>query len=77
MPCFEFKTPEEKKIALLQVIDDMTAAAIDRSSQGYSQFLQYRNDLIALIDSYAKEDESRTEFAKCVSSKLDEFFPTK
>jgi hypothetical protein len=77
MPRFQSATPEEKKIALLQLIDDMTAAALDHSSQGYAQFLQYRNNLIQLIDAHSKEDKNHSDFARSIFGKFDEYFPAK
>ena len=77
MPQFQSITPEEKKAVLLQLIDDMTAAAIDRTPQGYSQFLECRNNLIKVIDNYAMEDKARIEFAESIFSKFDEYFPEK
>ena len=75
MPCFEVITPEERKQELMQLIDDMTASAIDRSSQGYTQFLHYRNQLIRVIDTHAEEDRKRVEFARVIATKIDEYFP--
>lgn len=75
MTCFEVATPEEKKQVLMQLVDDMTASAIDRSSQGYSQFLMYRNELISVIDKFMEEDRKRVEFAQIISLKIDEYFP--
>ena len=77
MPCFEVVTPEERKQALMQLVDDMTASAIDRSSQGYTQFLHYRNELIRVIDAHAEQDRKRAEFAKVIASKIDEYYPQK
>jgi hypothetical protein len=77
MPQFQSSTPEEKKVILLQLIDDMTASALDHRAQGYNQFLQYRNNLIQLIDTYALEDKKHVEFARSMFSKFDEYFPSK
>jgi hypothetical protein len=77
MSNFEVVTPEERKQALMQLVDDMTGAAIDHSSQGYTQFLQYRNELIRVIDVYAQEDQRRIEFGQFIASKIDEYFPSK
>ena len=75
MPCFEIVTPDEKKKALIQLIDDMTGAAIDHSSQGYTQFLHYRNELIRVIDEHTEQDKKRIEFAKAIANKIDEYYP--
>ena len=48
--------PEEKKKILMSLIDDMTAAALDRSSQGYNQFLHCRSELIEVVDSFVRDD---------------------
>lgn len=66
--------PQEKKKILMSLIDDMTAAALDRSSQGYSQFLHCRSELIAIIDSYMREDQMRIEFASDMQKRLNKFF---
>ena len=77
MPRFQSSTSEEKKAALLKLIDDMTAAALDHSAQGYDQFLQYRNNLIQLIDVYGLEDKNHVDFARSMFGKFDEYFPAK
>ena len=64
--------PEEKKRHLLNLIDDMAAAAIDRSSQGYTQFLFCRQQMLNLIDKYMKEDQMRIDFTLHIQSKLNE-----
>ena len=69
-----FTSPHEKKRHLLNMIDDMTAAAIDRSSQGYTQFLFCRQQMLNLIDKYMKEDQMRIDFALDIQSKLNEYF---
>lgn len=66
--------PEHKKKILMSLIDDMTAAALDRSSQGYSQFLHCRSELIEVIDSYMKEDQMRMDFALSVAQQVNEIF---
>lgn len=58
----------------MSLIDDMTAAALDRSSQGYSQFLHCRSELIAIIDSYMREDQMRIDFARDFQFKLNQIF---
>ena len=58
----------------MSLIDDMTAAALDRSSQGYSQFLHCRSELIEVIDSYMKEDQLRMDFALNVAKQVNEIF---
>jgi hypothetical protein len=58
------QSPETKKVLLMTLIDDMTAAAIDRSSQSHIQFLDLRKQLIALIDKYAEEDRQRIDAVK-------------
>lgn len=67
-------SPHEKKRHLLNMIDDMTAAAMDRSSQGYTQFLFCRQQMLDLIDKYMKEDQIRIDFALQIRSTLNEFF---
>ena len=66
--------PEHKKKILMSLIDDMTAAALDRSSQGYSQFLHCRSELIEVIDTYMKEDQMRVDFALNVAKQVNEIF---
>lgn len=66
--------PEHKKQILMSLIDDMTAAALDRSSQGYSQFLQCRGELVEIIDRYMKEDQMRLDFALSISQQLSKIF---
>lgn len=66
--------PTEKKKILMSLIDDMTAAAVDHSSQGYSQFLQCRSELIEVIDKYMEEDRRRIEFALSITDKVNEMF---
>lgn len=66
--------PEQKKKVLMSLIDDMTAAAVDRSSQGYSQFLQCRSELIETIDKYMEEDRKRIEFALTISHQVHKIF---
>jgi hypothetical protein len=63
---------KEKKNALMSLIDDMTAAAVDRSSQGHIQFLELRNELMAKIDDFYREDEHRNEVVKLVMKELNE-----
>ena len=67
-------TPAQKKQALMNLIDDMTASALDRTSQGYSQFLHYRGELIALVDSYMEEDRMRMDFVYSTMNKAQEIF---
>ena len=66
--------PAEKKKILMSLIDDMTAAALDRSSQGYTQFLEIRSKLIEIIDSFVKEDKARMCFAIHVAQQIEEIF---
>lgn len=66
--------PDEKKKILMSLIDDMTAAALDRSSQGYSQFLHCRSELIEVIDTFVKEDRARIHFAMNVAQQIEEIF---
>ena len=66
--------PQEKKKILMSLIDDMTAAALDRSSQGYSQFLHCRSELIEVIDSFMREDEARIKFAVYVAEEIERIF---
>ena len=58
----------------MNLIDDMTAAALDRSSQGYSQFLQCRSELIEVIDQYMEEDRERIEFALNIVDQVNKIF---
>ena len=69
--------PIHKKKILMSLIDDMTAAALDRSSQGYSQFLHCRSELIEVIDTYMEEDRQRIEFATDVANKINDLFQIK
>lgn len=66
--------PEHKKKILMSLIDDMTAAAIDRSSQGYSQFLHCRSELIEVIDQYMEEDRQRIDFALSIAEQVNKIF---
>ena len=66
--------PEQKKQTLMQLIDDMTAAAIDHSSHGYTMFLQCRQQLVRQIDEYMKEDQERIDFAVNISNSLNKIF---
>ena len=77
MTCFEIVEPEQKKQTLMQLIDDMTASAIDRSPHGYTQFLHYRSELTKLVDSYAEEDRKSMNFVKTLLRQIDEYFPQK
>ena len=52
-------SPQERKTTLILLIDDMTAAALDRSGQGYTQFLQCRDQLLKTIDNYVETDLKR------------------
>jgi len=72
-----FTHPEDKKKMLMTVIDDMTAAALDKSSQGYSQFLEYRNQMIQIIDTFMQEDKERIAFALDVAEKVEKIFNPK
>ena len=65
---------QQKKHVLMNLIDDMAAAALDRSSQGYSQFLNYRKDLISLVDIYMEEDRERLEFVSSTMLRAQELF---
>lgn len=67
-------SPEHKKKVLMSLIDDMTAAAVDRSSQGYNQFLQCRSELIETIDKYMEEDRKRIEFALNIVQQVNKIF---
>ena len=66
--------PQHKKKILMSLIDDMTAAALDRSSQGYGQFLQCRSELIEVIDQYMEEDRERIEFALNIVDQVNKIF---
>ena len=66
--------PEHKKKILMSLIDDMTAAALDRSSQGYSQFLHCRSELIEVIDNYMEEDRQRIQFALSIAQQVENIF---
>ena len=67
---FTFK----KKKILMSLIDDMTAAAVDRSSHSYLQFLECRSKLIEVVDMFMKEDEERILFAKNVYQQIEKIF---
>lgn len=66
--------PEHKKKILMSLIDDMTAAALDRSSQGYNQFLHCRSELIEIIDTYMEEDKKRIECVLAITEKVNALF---
>ena len=66
--------PSEKKQILMTLIDDMTAAAIDHSAHGYSQFLHCRGELVSAIDKYMQEDQERIDFALNVASQVNKIF---
>lgn len=70
-------TPQEKKTIFIALIDDMTAAAVDRSAQGYTQFLQCRNELIRTIDSFVEADQRREDMAESISAQLNDYFEIK
>jgi hypothetical protein len=53
--------PETRKITLMNMIDDMTAAAIAHTSQSHIQFLEIRSQITNLIDKYAIEDRQRID----------------
>jgi len=57
------------------MIDDMTAAAIDRNSQSHIQFLDLRSQLITLIDEYATEDRERIDAVRNAIKCLNEVKP--
>lgn len=69
--------PENKKKILMSLIDDMTAAAIDHSSQGYNQFLHCRSELIEVIDKYMHEDQQRIDFAVKLANQINDLFQIK
>jgi hypothetical protein len=73
---FSNLTPSDKRTVLISLIDDMTAAAIDRSSQGYSQFLQCRNELLKTIDGFVEADDKRNAAASDIAKKIQEYFET-
>ena len=62
--------PTHKKEILMNMIDDMTAAAVDKSSHGYQQFLQCRAELIETIDRYMEEDRKRLELTQSIAQQI-------
>lgn len=54
----------------MNMIDDMTAAAVDKSSQGYQQFLYCRTVLIETIDKYLEEDKKRLDLTQSIFQQL-------
>ena len=71
---FASQNPHEKKMILISLIDDMTAAAVDRSGQGYSQFLQCRSELLKTIDAYIEVDIKRDALAESISHNISQYF---
>lgn len=69
------ESPENKKVILMSLIDDMTASAIDRSTQGHLQFLQLRTQLIETIDQYAKEERKQIDAIKAAIKHLYPMMP--
>ena len=63
----------EKKDILINMIDDMTAAIMDRSSQGYSRFLDSRSQLIKLLETYAEEDKKKTAIMNSIIGNIDKY----
>ena len=68
-------SPETKKLILMNLIDDMTAAAVDRTSQSHIQFIQIRTELINTIDAYVKEDRKRINAIKAAAAIFNESRP--
>ena len=66
-------TATEKKDILINMIDDMTAAIMDRSSQGYSRFLDSRSQLIKLLETYAEEDKKKTAIMNSIIGNIDKY----
>ena len=66
-------TATEKKDMLINMIDDMTAAIMDRSSQGYSRFLDSRSQLIKLLETYAEEDKKKTAIMNSIIGNIDKY----
>ena len=52
---------------------DMTAAIMDRSSQGYSRFLDSRSQLIKLLESYAENDKKKTAIVNSIIGDVDKY----
>jgi hypothetical protein len=69
------ESPETKKKLLLTLIDDMTAAAIDRTSQSHILFIDLRSQLITLIDRYAEEEREHIDAVKAAMKCLNEVKP--
>lgn len=69
------ESPETKKVTLITMIDDMTAAAINRTGQSHLQFIDLRSQLITLIDQYAIEDRERINAVKNAMKCLNEVKP--
>lgn len=59
----------------MNLVDDMTAAAVDRSPHGYINFLQLRKELVSIIDAFYKEDHIRSETVKKVMNDLNAVLP--
>lgn len=72
---YSTESAKSKKAALIELIDAMTAAAIDRSSQSHIQFLQMRSKLIDTIDKSYKEEELRINSVKSAIKQLNEALP--
>jgi len=58
------ESPETRKVTLMTMIDDMTAAAVAHTGQSHLQFIDLRSQLIVLIDKYATEDRERIDAVK-------------
>lgn len=62
--------PDHKKKILMSLIDDMAAAAIDKTGHGYQQFLQCRTELMETIDRYMEEDKKRLELTQSIAQQI-------
>lgn len=54
-------SPDQKKQALISLIDNMTACARDTSIQSYQMFLDYRKQIIDTLDDNAKENQKHLD----------------
>ena len=63
-------SPENKTVVLINLIDEMTAAAVDKSAQSHIQFLYLRTELISTLHDYAEIDRNRIRVVKSVMKQL-------
>ena len=63
----------DKKQMLITMIDDMASALMDRSSLGYSRYLESRAKLIELIESLVEDDKSKHSIMAAIIGNVDKY----